>query len=171
MTVLWQHRRLLAFMHIFQDPPGKWFRDLDPPGKSLLIDRLDGAHGDFERTFHSHHKIVDDTLIDRNLPVGKQLHQNTAKEIIIRLQNFDRSGCAQAGLQIGKGNFPAGRPSAAGDEHCLARLTCCVEKVEQGRVVDAQVRILDHGSWCGNEGFHGLRIELEAARTAAPVSS
>jgi membrane protein DedA with SNARE-associated domain/membrane-associated phospholipid phosphatase len=74
---------------------GKARRDGPALSEGFAVEPVDDQVCCFERAFHPIDDKSDNDGIDNQLPVGKQLHQNAAKKIVVGLGEFDEVSGAQ----------------------------------------------------------------------------
>ena len=64
------------------------------------------VNGRAERPLHPGNQVVDQWLVDHQLPVGEELDQHFAKKLVVGRTKCGRRGQAQPGAQVRKADMP-----------------------------------------------------------------
>ncbi len=107
----------------FPAPPGPAARRKDrgrhracdavPGGKRRPIERFDKRCGGTQGALHPGDQVVDDGPVDEQLAVGEELHQDLAKQVILRRADCDGRRKPQPRAQIGEADLPLLRAARA----------------------------------------------------------
>src|SRR5262245_26250016 len=107
-------------------------RDRPLAAERFAIEVVHGRAGGRERAFQAGHEVGDETFIDPQLAVGKQLDQHGAEERVVRRRQPHIGNGAQPRRQVGKRESPGCRSALRRDQNGGLMLAREVEEMKKG---------------------------------------
>jgi hypothetical protein len=127
--------------HLYRKSP----RDRTPAAQRLAIKLLDRAPCGDKRAFDAGQEVTHHALVDDELPIGAELDDQRAQQLVIRRLELDNWNHTQARGQILDLQGPASRRRARRQQQVSRLLARQVQQVKQrGLIDDRRIDILDH---------------------------